>query len=166
MDAKLVKRLILLPVVLTLCQCDKVKAVVKPKPAAPTPYDFHLALEFTPAAAEKMKAARDDIVISTFYYGHARPEYLAKADDLRRIELGYKQVAFANTARNVTINSSAMDTRLLPQTTEGEPYVLITVSSAAPQGYPDLLIECRTYTGPVKALQNQMHALTCDLARA
>jgi hypothetical protein len=166
MKAKHLKRMALLPLLLILCQCDKAETLIKPKAAPPTPYDFHLALEFTPTAAAKLKAARDDIVIATFYYGHARPEYMAKADDLRRIELGYKQVAFSNTARDIMINSSAIDARLLPQTTEGEPYVLVTVSSAAPQGYPDQLIECRSYTGPVKSLQTQLHTLTCDMARA
>ncbi len=166
MNTKSLKQMALLPLLLTLCQCDNVQAVVKPKPAPPTPYDFHLTLEFTPVAAARLKAAHDEIVISTFYYGHAKPEYMAKADDLRRIRLGYSQVAFPQNARSVTLNASALDPRLLPQTTEGEPYVLVTISSAAPQGYPDQLIECRTYTGPVKSLQTEVHTLTCDIARA
>lgn len=194
MYAEMTKRAALLPLLLMLCQCDKVQAVMKPKPAGPTPYDFTLALEFTPAAIAKMESRRDKIVITTFYYGHAKPEYMAKADDLNRLELGYKEWEVSNTARKVAINSSIIDTQRLPHTTEGEPYVLVTVtsepgpqttaqveqgphlrllpSSASSQAqelpdpeidHPGDRIECRTYTGPVKALQTQPHILSCDL---
>ncbi len=192
MNIKFVKQVALLPMLFMLCQCDKVEALLKPRPPKATPYDFRLALAFTPAAAEKMDAGRYSIVVSTFYYGHAKPEFMAKADDLHRIELGYKEGVFKNTARTLVINSSAIDTRLLSQTVEGEPYVLVTVSTGAPdeavsqgnqgphlrflptkkqeqapvpepEGPPGPVIECATYTGPVKMLQTKPYAVTCDI---
>jgi hypothetical protein len=192
MFAKTLKSVALLPLLLMLCQCDKVQAISKPKTAGPTPYDFPLAFDFTPTAVAKMQSRQDKIVITTFYYGHAKPEYQAKADDMNRLRLGYKEWELPNASRKTTLNSAAIDTKLLSQTKEGEPYVLITVHTVAspdtqPQNsglrltppnnasqaqalpdpeidVPGERIECRSYTGPVKDLQTQLHTLTCDIA--
>ncbi len=192
MYAKTLKCAALLPLLLMLCQCDKVETLVKPKPSGPTPYDFPLALAFTPAAVAKMQSRQDKIIITTFYYGHAKPEYQAKADDMNRLRLGYKEWELPNAARKTTLIGAAIDTKLLSQTTENEPYVLITAHTVAspdtqPQNsglrltppsdtsqaqvlpdpeidVPGERVECRSYTGPVKNLQTQLHTLNCDIA--
>lgn len=189
MGVRCVKLATLLPM-LMLCQCEKVQTLFKPELPKPTPYDFRMKLAFTPAAAAKMDAGRYSIVVTTFFYGHAKPEFMGKADDLHRIELGYKEGVFKNTARALAINSSAIDARLLPQTVEGEPYALVTITTGAPdesvspdnqpprlrfvpakkgeqtpiqEAPPGPVIECPTYTGPIKLLQSKPYIVTCDI---
>ena len=150
---------------LELVQCERAKSLIKPKPAIPTPYDYTLNLEFTPAAAAKLAAKHDSIVVANYYYGRATPSAMPKADDLHRIELGYSQIAYGETARRPHIISDKIDKSRFPEIIDQEPYVLITVFSAAPAGNPDEMIDCQSYTGSIKFLQTKPYTLTCDVFR-
>ncbi len=149
--------------------CDRIPGLHKAV-AVTTHYDYSLDIEMTPAAAASLKASGDSLIVSSFYYGFPTPAFAAKGDELHRLELGYQAGRYSATARHIRVVSTELDTRLLPQVVNRDPYVLVTIISADPSGFEEMLFDrklgCETYIGPIKALQATRHTLHCDVYKA
>ena len=164
MPARSLMSLLLLPLALTLWQCDRLRAMTAPPAEKPTAYDFSVALELTPAAAAKMAETHDRIIVSTFFYGFATAASKPKADPLGRVRLGYDQRDYANTTRAVHVTATELDSRLLPEVSKNEPWVLVKAFTTAPQGYPDGVLDCQSVAGAISDLQKAAHTISCDIA--
>ncbi len=160
---KILKIAALVPLVLGLTQCDRVQALLKPKPDKPGPYAFDLVLKLSPKAEAAMKQSRDSFIVAGLYYGDAKPAYRKDADDLNRIHLGEERWGYSGLARKVHMHGEPIDTSKLPETRDGQPYVLITVYTIEPIGDPDDLVSCHQYVGPIRLAQQQTQMLYCQL---
>jgi hypothetical protein len=67
--AKRLSLLLLAATALGLSQC---------RHADHTPYDFSLTLDMTPDAQNRLHASRDNIEITTYFYGEAAPAFRAR----------------------------------------------------------------------------------------
>jgi len=147
----------------TLCQCDRLEKLFKPKPAPKGPYAYTLRLEPTPAAAAEMKARNYHFNVNAFYYGRGKVPKAPGADELNRIELGYEVGGFDAGARLIAMTASNIDTRLLPEVADGQPYALITVVSVNPSNFENEALVCNAYIGEIREIQTHQPTIACHL---
>jgi hypothetical protein len=136
------------------------------KPKGPSPYSFAVQIEMTPAAADKIKASGDGLVVTAFYYGLARPEFSSEADSAGRIRVGYESPSYGGDARRVRMQAQDIDESLLPKVVNGEVLALLSVYSTAPQGNPDDTLYCRSAVVTVKQVKDKVPVISCDVAGA
>jgi hypothetical protein len=134
------------------------------KPKGPSAYSFAVQIEMTPAAADKMKASKDGLVVTAFYYGLAKPEFSSEADSVGRIRLGYEAPAFNGDARRVRLQAQDLDESLFPKVVNAEVLALVTVASTSPQGNPDMAIYCRSAVVTAKTAQVTVPVISCDVS--
>jgi hypothetical protein len=134
------------------------------KPKGPSAYSFAVQIDMTPAAADKMKASGDGLVVTAFYYGLAKPEFSSEADSAGRIRLGYEDPAFNGDARRVRLQAADIDESLFPKIVNNEVLALVTVASSSPQGNPDMAIYCRSAVVTAKQAQITVPVISCDVS--
>jgi len=161
---------LLLAAALALWQSDRIKALLAPKPATSTLYDFTLNLKMTPVVEQRLKASGDNIAVTVYYYGLAKPGSKLKTDDLGRIDLGYQEGIISGNQRAVKIVNHGLDTKKLSQVQGSATYVLISIYTVRQDAFPDDLfenqIDCNGYTGLLSDLQKFKVTVTCDKHRA
>jgi hypothetical protein len=145
-----------------LCQCDQLKRFTGTEPAKPALYAYDLTLQLTPAAEAKLKTSDRHFTVDAYYYGKAKPENRAKADELNRLDLGYDKQAFSGQSRRLHMSGEGIDTKLFTQIVDGEPYVMATIRTATKAGFPDELLSCHTYVGTISDARRLPPVITCD----
>jgi hypothetical protein len=145
-----------------LCQCDQLKHFTGSEPVKPGPYAYDLTLQLTPAAEAKLKASDRHFTVDAYYYGKAKPENRAKADELNRLDLGYDKQAFSGQSRHLQMTGEGIDPKLLVQVLDGEPYVMATIRTATKAGFPDELLSCHTYVGTIRDARRLPPVVICD----
>ncbi len=84
MNRKYLRVAALVPLALVLCHCDRVQSLFKAQPPKPTPYDFTFTIDITPEAAAQLKKENADFGATAYFYGLAKPENRAQADEMNR----------------------------------------------------------------------------------
>ena len=150
------KLLAVLPLAMTLTNCDK----PKPKTAPAGTYAFDVMVRLSPKAEAAMKTSPDGFVVDAWYYGDALPAHRDKADQFGRIFLGDENWNFSANARKMHLHGEPIDLDKLAQVRDGQPMVNLTVESVA--GNPDNPLKCHAFIGPVRQAQQKTPVLTCE----
>lgn len=152
--------------VLPLTQCSP-KAEAPAASASATPaaidYGYDIALSFTPAALEKIKARGSQMEISALYYGNARPSTVQLADPKDgTIHLNTDTLQVEARDQTVHMTGAGAQTENLQHITGQKPLVLINIYSTK-GGRKDGLIGCGVFQDYVESAQAKPVAIHCDL---
>jgi hypothetical protein len=157
---------LLLGAALLLWQSDRLIAMFGPKAPASTPYDFTLNVKMSDYVEQRLKATGDNIAVTVYYYGLAKPDAKTKPDDLGRIDLGYQEGMFGGNQRAFKIVNHGLDTGKLSEVQVGTVYVLISIYTTQQDNLPDGMVEnqidCDGYTGQLSDLQKFKVTVNCD----
>lgn len=152
--------------VLPLTQCSpKAEAPAASTSATPAAidYGYDIALSFTPAALEKIKARGSQMEISALYYGNARPSTVQLADPKDgTIHLNTDTLQVEARDQTVHMTGAGAQTENLQHITGQKPLVLINIYSTK-DGKKDGLIGCGVFQDYVESAQAKPVAIHCDL---
>ena len=158
--------LILGMAVLPLTQCSpKEEAPAASASATPAAidYSYDIALSFTPAAIQKIKARGSQMEISALYYGNARPSTVQLADPKDgTIHLNTDTLQVEARDQTVHMTGAGAQTGNLQHITGQKPLVLINIYSTK-GGKKDGLIGCGVFQDYVESAQARPVAIHCDL---
>lgn len=151
---------------LVLVQCSP-KTDAPPASAAASPaaidYSYDIALSFTPAAIEKIKARGSQMEISALYYGNARPSTVKLADPKDgTIHLNTDKVQIEAKDQTVHMTGAGAQTENLQHITGQKPLVLINIYSTK-GGDKDGVIGCGVFQDYVESAQAKPVAIQCDV---
>lgn len=151
---------------LALVQCspkaDAPAASASAVPAA-VDYSYDIALSFTPAAIEKIKARGSQMEISALYYGNARPSTVQLADPKDgTIHLNTDTLQVEAKDQTIHMTGAGAQTENLQHITGQKPLVLINIYSTK-GGKKDGLIGCDVFQDYVESAQAKPVAIHCDL---
>jgi hypothetical protein len=151
---------------LALVQCspkaDAPAASVAASPAA-IDYSYDIALSFTPAAMEKIKARGSQMEIAALYYGNARPSTVQLADPKDgTIHLNTDKVQVEAKDQTVHMTGAGVQTENLQHITAQKPLVQLNVYSTK-GGEKDGLVGCSVFQDYVESAQAKPVAIHCDL---
>lgn len=151
---------------LALIQCSP-KAEAPAASAAASPaavdYSYDIALSFTPAALDKIKARGSQMEISALYYGNARPSTVQLADAKDgTIHLNTDKLQVEAKDQTVHMTGAGAQTENLQHITGQKPLVLINIYSTK-SGEKDGLIGCGVFQDYVESAQAKPVAIHCDL---
>lgn len=149
---------------LALVQCSP-KADAPPASAVPAAvdYSYDIALSFTPAAIEKIKARGSQMEISALYYGNARPSTVQLADPKDgTIHLNTDTLQVEAKDQTIHMTGAGAQTENLQHITGQKPLVLINIYSTK-GGKKDGLIGCDVFQDYVESAQAKPVAIHCDL---
>lgn len=159
--SNLARALMLLPLTAALTQCDKIHALLKPKPEKPGPYAFDVMLEMSPQGEAALKHSQG-LFVKASYYGYAKPAYRGDADSLNRLYLGDESWTYSANARKVHLKGEPIDRSVLPHTTDGQAYVVLSVNGLV--GGPDNedTLGCHSYIGTIQFAREHPQVLRCE----
>jgi len=152
--------LALLPLTLALTQCDRIDAILKPKPKKPGPYAFDLILKMSPKGEAALKQSPDGLFVDAWYYNTAAPAYRKEADSMNRISLGTERWTYPNHVRRVHLRGEIVDKAKLSHTVDGQPNIIASVSARG--GNPDNMLTCHDYIGSVSLARQKTPVLRCE----
>ncbi len=157
--ANCMKALVLLPMAFGLADCDKIQAVIKPKPDKPSPYAFDVMVKMSPKS-EIVWNKTPGISVEAFYYGEAAPAYAAEADADGRIDLGDERWDYHPIAHRLHLKGVPIDPAQLAKTKDGQVRVFVTVEMGSRD--PEYVLSCMNYTGTVRQAQQQVQTIGCQ----
>jgi hypothetical protein len=151
---------------MALVQCspkaDTSAASTAASPAA-IDYGYDIALTFTPAALEKIKARGSQMEISALYYGNARPSTVQLADPKDgTIHLNTDTLQVEAKDQTVHMTGAGAQTENLKHITGQKPLALINIYSTK-DGKKDGLIGCGVFQDYVESAQARPVAIHCDV---
>ncbi len=113
-------------------------------------------LSFSQAAASKLQALKEGVVIAAYYSGEPAAGAEEHADQIGMIDLGEDRTERDGEPAVVAIPGKGDIETRLHWVKDGEPLVNINVHSARRSG-PDNLLDCDVYDGPLKAIAGTRH---------
>jgi hypothetical protein len=143
---------------LTLSQCGG-----KPK-VPPQDFSYAVAVRFTPAAADRMKALGQKATVEAYYYGAPTEAEKSKVNEDGQIDLGMDFRDIDATGQTVELSGEGIDQTRLTSLSDGKPSVTVRVYSSATAGTPNQLA-CTAFNGTIEAARAAPVAITCDIAR-
>ncbi len=154
----LARALAVLPLALVLMQCDRIHALFKPKPS---PYAFDVTLQVSPEGEAALKHSQG-LYVKASYYGYAAPAWRAQADNLNRLYLGDESWNYPSTARRIHLHGEPIDTSVLPHTTDGQAYVVLSINGLVGGPDDEDLLKCHDYIGTVQFAREHPQVLQCE----
>lgn len=141
---------------------DKAKTVA----ADPAKFGFDASVGLSPAAAAKLKAANDHIVITAHYYGFPAKGSEAKANAMGQVVLGDAKASTGLDGAVVKVTGEGADASDLPHVLDGTIYVWLSTSAFSAVGVRDEVVDCSHFRGTMAKAQSAPVAITCDVATA
>lgn len=126
------------------------------------PWGFEVDLSFSQAAASKLQALKEGVVIAAYYSGEPAAGAEEYADQSGMIDLGEDRTERDGEPATVAIAGKGDIETRLHWVKDGEPLVNINVYSARRSG-PDNLLDCDVYDGPLKAIAGSATKIGCKL---
>lgn len=126
------------------------------------PWGFEVDLSFSQAAASKLQALKEGVVIAAYYSGEPAAGAEEHADQIGMIDLGEDRTERDGEPAVVAIPGKGDIETRLHWVKDGEPLVNINVHSARRSG-PDNLLDCDVYDGPLKAIAGSTTKIGCKL---
>lgn len=149
-----------------LVQCspkEDVPAASASPSSAAADYSYDIALTFTPAALEKIKARGSQMEVAALYYGNARPSTVQMADPKDgTIHLNTDKVQIEAKDQTVHMTGEGVDPAKVPHITAEKPLVQINIYSTK-GGKKDGLIGCGVFQDYVESAQVRPVAIQCDV---
>jgi hypothetical protein len=150
---------------LALVQCSPKADAPAASSATPAPvdYSYDIALSFTPAAIETIKARGSQMEISALYYGNARPSTVQLADPKDgTIHLNTDILQVEAKDQAVHMTGAGAQTENLQHITGQKPLVQLNIYSTK-AGKKDGLIGCGVFQDYVESAQAKPVAIQCDV---
>lgn len=131
--------------------------------AAPSaqPFGFDVEVSLSQAAAERLAADGEGIVVAAYWYGDPNPAGMAHVDAIGRIDLGDAMVEVPGQPVAVRLDGSEVDPAQLDWV-EGPAWVNVNVWSARHSG-PDNILDCDFFDGELAHATARPLALRCAL---
>ncbi len=126
------------------------------------PLGFDLDIELSPRAAERLRAAKEGLIVDASWSGTPKPEAQRQANEIGRIHLGSERIARPGRAGRVHLSGEKLDAHRLAWI-QGEINVNVNVYSAR-RSSPDNILSCDFIDAEVaKVVAAQPISLRCAL---
>ncbi len=125
------------------------------------PDTFEVALNVTPAAADKLNALSKKIEVSGYYFGLPTEASAPKANEAGEINLGEDLVDVAGKPQTVHMSGTGIDI-VAQKSIKGETLVVVS-AYLDPTAGMDNILTCTSFKGTLKDAQAKPVAITCDL---
>ncbi|MCC7096359.1 MAG: hypothetical protein IT472_04165 [Thermomonas sp.] len=140
----------------------------EPQPTGPaaeiapdSPFAFTVSITLSPAAAQKLAASKETIVISAFHYGDPKPDAPKSAvDDMGQIHLGNQEIELRD-AGDAVFDGHAVNTGYL-RFVDGDPKVNINVYSGR-HASEDNVLNCDFFDDAIQIAHAKPIAIHCGL---
>ncbi len=156
------------PAVMTIASLGLVQCSPKPAAAPEAPkavsYSYDIAIALTPAAATKLTATKDGLIITALYYGNPTSQTVSLADAKDgTIHMNTDKLELEGKAQDVHMTGAGVDPVRVKSITEQKPLVLLNVYSGH-DGATDKRLTCTDFQDYVSVAQDSKITIKCDVS--
>lgn len=123
---------------------------------------WEVSVTLSPAAAKKLAAGKEEIVLSAAYYGEPTKAAAKKADEIGQIDLGQEELRLGSAGGRVVFVGKGFKADRLGWVVGREARVNLNVYSAR-KSSPDNLLDCELFEDTMAVAQAKPVAIACKL---
>ena len=147
---------------LALVQCSP-KPATAPEAPKTVNYGYDIAIAVSPAAAAKLMATKDGLIITALYYGNPTTQTASLADAKDgTIHMNTDKLELEGKDQGVHMTGEGVDPVRAKSITEQKPLVLLNVYSGH-DGKTDKTLTCTDFQDYVSVAQASKITIKCDV---